>query len=74
MPTRIVAVGFALYIPELFPTRLRLRGASVVIGFSRLTSSGIGFVIVTIFGAFGIGGVAGFLSGMHGADGHRGAC
>ncbi len=59
----IVAVGFALYIPELFPTRLRLRGASVVVGISRLSSSFVGFVIVTIFGAFGIGGVAGFLSG-----------
>ncbi len=59
----IVAVGFALYIPEMFPTRLRLRGASVVVGISRLTSSQVGFVIVLIFGAFGIGGVAGFLSG-----------
>ena len=59
----IVAVGFALYIPELFPTRLRLRGASVVLGISRLTSSQVGFVIVLIFGSFGIGGVAGFLSG-----------
>ena len=59
----IVAVGFALYIPEMFPTRLRLRGASVVLGISRLTSSQVGFVIVLIFGAFGIGGVAGFLSG-----------
>jgi putative MFS transporter len=59
----IVAVGFALYIPEMFPTRLRLRGASVVLGISRLSSSQVGFVIVLIFGAFGIGGVAGFLSG-----------
>ena len=59
----IVAVGFALYIPEMFPTRLRLRGASVVLGISRLTSSQVGFVIVLIFSAFGIGGVAGFLCG-----------
>ena len=59
----IVAIGFALYIPELFPTRLRLRGASVVVGISRLSSSQVGFLIVTIYGAFGIGGVAGFLSG-----------
>ena len=59
----IVAIGFALYIPELFPTRLRLRGASVVIGTSRLTSSQVGFVVVSIFGAFGIAGAAGFLTG-----------
>ncbi len=67
----IVAVGFALYIPEMFPTRLRLRGASVVLGISRLTSSQVGFVIVLVFGAFGIGGVAGFLVRQHGADGAR---
>ena len=59
----VVAVGFALYIPELFPTRLRLRGTSVVIGISRLTSSQVGYAIVAIFGAFGIGGVAACLSG-----------
>ena len=59
----IVAVGFALYIPELFPTRLRLRGTSVVIGISRLTSSQVGFAIVAIFGTFGIEGVAACLSG-----------
>ncbi len=59
----IVAIGFALYIPELFPTRLRLRGTSAAVGISRLTSSQVGFVIVSIFGAYGIGGVAGFLSG-----------
>ena len=59
----MVACGYALYIPEQFPTRLRLRGVSVATGIGRLTSSGIGFVIVTIFGAFGIGGVAGFLAG-----------
>ena len=59
----IVAVGFALYIPEMFPTRLRLRGASVVLGIGRLSSSQVGFVIVLIFGAFGIGVVAGFLVG-----------
>ncbi len=59
----IVAIGFALYIPELFPTRLRLRGVSVAIGTGRLTSSGVGWAIVSIFSAFGIGGVAGFLTG-----------
>ena len=59
----IVAIGFALYIPELFPTRLRLRGVSVANGTGRLTSSGVGFAIVSIYGAMGIAGVAGFLTG-----------
>jgi putative MFS transporter len=58
----LVAIGYALYIPELFPTRLRFRGVSVAAGAGRLSSSGVGFVIVSLFGAFGIGGVAGFLS------------
>lgn len=57
----VVAVGFALYIPEMFPTRSRLRGASVASGIGRLTSSGVGFVIVSLFGSFGITGVSGFL-------------
>jgi putative MFS transporter len=59
----IVAVGFALYMPELFPTRLRFRGVSVANGIGRLTSSQVGFIIVWIFGAFGIAGVSGFLAG-----------
>ena len=59
----IPACGFALYIPEQFPTRLRLRGVSVATGTGRLTSSMVGFVIVSIFGAFGIEGVATFLVG-----------
>lgn len=58
----IVALGFALYIPELFPTRLRFRGVSVAGGVGRLTSSFVGFVIVSVFGAFGIGGVSAFLA------------
>ena len=57
----VVAVGYALYIPEMFPTRSRLRGVSVAGGVGRLTSSGVGFAIVSIFGAFGIAGVSGFL-------------
>ena len=59
----ISACGFALYIPEQFPTRLRLRGVSVATGTGRLSTSMVGFVIVSIFGALGVGGVAGFLVG-----------
>ena len=58
----IVSVGYALYIPELFPTRIRLRGVSLATGTGRLTSSGVGWLIVSIFGAFGLGGVSGFLT------------
>lgn len=59
----LVATGFALYTPEMFPTRSRLRGVSVANAAGRLTSSMVGFVIVAIFGAFGIAGVSCFLAG-----------
>lgn len=59
----IVAIGIALYIAELFPTRLRLRGVSIAGGVGRLTTSGVGFAIVLIYNAAGINGVSGFLTG-----------
>ena len=59
----IVAVGFALYLPELFPTRLRLRGVAVAIGVGRLTSTGVSYAIVAIYTAAGVGGVTGALAG-----------
>jgi putative MFS transporter len=57
----LVALGFGLYIPELFPTRLRLRGVSVATGLGRLSSAGVQFIIVGLFTSFGITAVAGFL-------------
>ena len=57
----LVATAFGLYIPELFPTELRLRGAAVVGSIGRLTGACVGFAIAAIFGAFGIVGVAAFL-------------
>jgi putative MFS transporter len=57
----LVALGFGLYIPELFPTRLRLRGVSVANGCGRLASAGVQFVIVALFSNFGIAAVAAFL-------------
>lgn len=59
----LVAMGFGLYIPELFPTRLRLRGVSVANSIGRLSSAGIQFVIVALFTNFGIAAVAAFLVG-----------
>jgi MFS transporter, putative metabolite:H+ symporter len=59
----LVAMGFGLYIPELFPTRLRLRGVSVANSIGRLSGAGIQFVIVGLFTSFGIAAVAAFLVG-----------
>ena len=57
----LVAIGYGLYIPELFPTELRLRGAALAVGVGRLTGTFVGFAIAGLFGAFGIIGVAAFL-------------
>lgn len=57
----LVALGFGLYLPELFPTRLRLRGVSVANSVGRLSSAGVQFVIVVLFTNFGITAVAAFL-------------
>lgn len=57
----LVALGFGLYIPELFPTRLRIRGVSVAAGTGRLAGAGIQFVIVGLFSHFGVAAVAAFL-------------
>ena len=57
----LVSLGTGLYVPEMFPTTLRLRGGAIVGSAGRLTSSGVQFVIVSVFGAFGLVGVAGLL-------------
>jgi putative MFS transporter len=54
----LVAIGYGLYIPELFPTRLRLRGAGLALGVGRLTSAFVQPVIVAVYGGFGVSGVA----------------
>jgi putative MFS transporter len=57
----LVAAGFGLYLPELFPTRLRLRGVSVANCVGRLSGAGIQFVIVALFTSYGVTAVAAFL-------------
>ena len=57
----LVAIGFALYIPELFDTRYRLRGAGVCSTAGRLTTAGVQFVVVALFGWGGITAVVGLL-------------
>jgi MFS transporter, putative metabolite:H+ symporter len=59
----LVAMGFGLYLPELFPTRLRLRGVSVANSVGRLSGAGIQFVIVALFTNFGVAAVAALLIG-----------
>ena len=53
----MVAFGLAGYIPELFPTNLRMRGAAFSSMFGRGVSVLTPFLIVYVFGLLGVGGV-----------------
>ena len=59
----LVALTFALYIPETFPTRLRLRGTGVCNAAGRLTSIVTPYIIVAVFAAHGVFGVVVILAG-----------
>jgi putative MFS transporter len=54
----LVAVGYAIYIPELFPTQVRLRGAGLAGGAGRLASAGAQYGVVWAYGYGGVGAVA----------------
>jgi putative MFS transporter len=58
----LVALLFGVYIPELFPTEIRLRGS----GFANMIGRGAAVVaqpiVVALFIAYGVGGVLGFIS------------
>jgi MFS transporter, putative metabolite:H+ symporter len=53
----LVAVLFAIYVPELFPTEVRLRAAGICNTFGRGATIITPFVAVALFKAYGIGGV-----------------
>lgn len=57
----ITSLAFAAYIPELFPTELRMRGSALSAAVGRLSSAGAQIAIVAIFSLGGIIGVSGFL-------------
>jgi len=57
----MIAIGYALYVPELFPTAYRLRGTGLCATAGRLTTSLVQFPIVALFGWRGVGGVVALL-------------
>jgi putative MFS transporter len=57
----ILAVGFALHVPELFPTEYRMRGAGVCSTAGRLATAGVQFVVVSLFAWGGVAAVVGLL-------------
>jgi putative MFS transporter len=57
----LVALLFAIYIPELFPTEVRLRAAGICNTFGRGAIIFTPFVVVALFRAHGVGGVLAFM-------------
>jgi putative MFS transporter len=52
------SVCYAIYVPELFPTRLRLRGTATAGAAGRLASAGAQYAVVWAFTFGGVGAVA----------------
>ncbi len=57
----LVALLFAIYIPELFPTEVRLRAAGICNTFGRGAIIFTPFIVVALFKSHGIGGVLLFM-------------
>jgi putative MFS transporter len=58
----LVAALFAVYIPELFPTGVRLRGVGICNAAGRSASIVVPLFIGPIFARYGIGGVLGLMA------------
>ncbi len=57
----LVALLFAIYIPELFPTEVRLRAAGICNTFGRGAIIFMPFVVVALFRSHGVAGVLVFM-------------
>jgi MFS transporter, putative metabolite:H+ symporter len=60
----LVAVLFAIYIPELFPTEVRMRASGICNTFGRGATILTPFIVVALFRTYNVGGVVGFLIGL----------
>jgi MFS transporter, putative metabolite:H+ symporter len=60
----LVALLFAIYIPELFPTEVRLRAAGICNTFGRAATILTPFLAVALFRSHGIGGVLSLIIGL----------
>ena len=54
----LVSVGYAIYIPELFPTQVRMRGAGLAGAAGRLAAAGAQYGVVWAFAFGGVGAVS----------------
>lgn len=53
----LVAIAWSLYIPELFPTDIRMRGAGFCNTIGRLMTIVTPYGVVAVFSAYGVNGV-----------------
>ncbi len=60
----LVALLFGIYIPELFPTEVRLRASGICNTFGRGATIITPFVVVSLFQSYGIGGVMALMIGL----------
>ncbi len=60
----MIAIGWALYVPELFPTDIRMRGTGVCNTAGRLATIATPYAVVSIFTTFGLPGVLGLVGVM----------
>ena len=60
----LVALLFAIYIPELFPTEVRLRASGICNTFGRGAIIFTSFLVVGLFRSHGVGGVLAFMIGL----------
>ena len=57
----LVALLFAIYIPELFPTEVRLRASGICNTFGRGAIIFTSFLVVALFRSHGVAGVLAFM-------------
>jgi putative MFS transporter len=57
----LVALLFGIYVPELFPTEIRLRASGICNTFGRAATIGTPFLVVALFGRYSVVGVLGLM-------------
>ena len=60
----LVTLLFAIYIPELFPTEVRLRASGICNTFGRGATILTPFMVVALFRRYGVGGVLSLMIGL----------
>jgi len=60
----LVALLFAVYVPELFPTEVRLRASGICNTLGRGATIVTPFIVVSLFGQYGIVGVLAMMIGL----------